>query len=281
MTATTHRAAAPTNVGLSFPRLVRSEWIKVRSIRSTWWCYAVLVVVTIGMAVLLGGYAGDGSDMPQDAMNGQLVSVNTAAVSLAALVVGVLGVLIITGEYGTGQIRSTFTADPGRTGAVLAKAAVLAATTFVVSVVATWIGVAASAALQAASGIHADLTDPAVFLPLLGASVYTTLLALLAFGIGLLVRSSAGGIAITLGILLVLPIILSIVGSLLEAQWVMDLMQFLPSQAGGQLYTYAYDGASSAQDGLVLDGWGGFGVLLAVVVVVNALALTVARTRDV
>jgi ABC-2 type transport system permease protein len=278
MTATT----LPPTVGLGFGRLVRSEWIKLRSIRSTIWCLAILVVVTIAMAVLIGNALDVGTPVGQDSANGTLVTINTASVSLTALVVAVLGVLIITGEYGTGQVRSTFTADPRRTGVILAKASVLAVTTFVVSAVSIWIGVFASAALQAGKGVHADLADPAVFLPLLGASVYVTLLALLAYGIGLLVRSSAGGIAITLGLLLVLPIVLSLIANVLQAQWLLDVTKFLPDQAGAQLYTYsAGDAGGAPQDGIVLNGWGGFGVLTAEVVVVGVLALTVARRRDV
>lgn len=279
MTATT---TTPTMSGvrLSFPRLVRSEWIKLRSIRSTIWCYAILVVITIALAVLLGSVV----DAPpqgggQDQVNSLFVSFATASVTFTALVVGVLGVLIITGEYGTGQIRSTFTADPGRTGAVLAKALVLALTTFLVSAVSTWIGVVAAAALQAGNGIHPDVADPAVVLPILGSSVYVTLVALLAFGFGLLVKSSAGGIAITLGILLVLPIIVQLLAALTGAQWVADLSQFLPSQAGGQLYSPAT--TQQPGTGLQLDGWGGFAVLAAEVLVVGGIALAAARTRDV
>lgn len=280
-TAPAPTSTMPSGVHLSFGRLVRSEWIKLRSIRSTWWCYAILVLVTIGMAALLGNFVTDiGSGAPQDAENGQLVSINTAGVTLSALVVGVLGVLIVTGEYGTGQIRSTFTADPRRTGVVLAKATVLAVTTFVVSAVATWIGVALSAWLQASNGVEADLADPGVFLPILGSSVYVTMLALLAYGIGLIVRSSAGGIAITLGILLVLPVVLAIVGGLLDAQWIGDVAAFLPDQAGGQLFAYSYEGAQTPP-GVVLDGWSGFGVFAGEVLVVGALALFLARRRDV
>ncbi|WP_144715783.1 ABC transporter permease [Curtobacterium pusillum] len=278
MTAAT---TLPPTTGLRFSRLVRSEWVKFRSIRSTVWCFAVLVVLTVAMAVLLGNFVNDaGTRMSQDSANGTLVSINTASVSLTALVVGVLGVLIITGEYGTGQIRSTFTADPRRTGVLLAKAAVLALATFVVSVVATWIGVALSSVLQSARGVHPDVADPAVFMPILGSSVYVTLLALLAFGIGLLLRSSAGAIAVTLGILLVLPIVLSVFGSLLQAQWLLDVGKFLPDAAGGQLYAYSYAG-QGAEPGIVLNGWAGFGVLAAEVVAVGALALAVARRRDV
>jgi len=276
MTATT----MPDSVRLGFGRLLRSEWIKLRSIRSTWWCYAILVAVTVGLATLLGSAVGvPGPDDPTDALYGGFVSINTASVSLTALVVGVLGVLIITGEYGTGQVRSTFTADPRRTGVILAKATVLAVTTFVVSIVSTWIGVLLSAALQSAKGADIVIGDPSVFLPILGSSVYVTLLALLAYGIGLLLRSSAGGIAVTVGILLVLPIVLSGIGNIMAQQWVLDIAKFLPDSAGGQLYSYSYTGVQ--QDGVVLNGWGGFAVLAAEVMAVGALALTVARRRDV
>ncbi|MGL3200195.1 MULTISPECIES: ABC transporter permease [Curtobacterium] len=270
----------PRSTSLSFPRLVRSEWIKLRSIRSTVWCYAIVVVLTLAMAYLLGAVdTGVQRGAPTAVANELIVQVSAASVSLTALVVGVLGVLIITGEYGTGQIRSTFTADPGRTGVVLAKAFVLALTTFVVSAVATWIGVAITSALQAGRDIRPDLADPAVFMPILGSSVYVTLVALLAFGIGLLVRSSAGGIAITLGILLVLPTIVQIIGGLTNQQWIMDASQFLPSSAGAQLYTF--DSGAQQGDGLDLGGWGGFGVLAGEVVVIGAIALAAARSRDV
>ncbi|RPE86746.1 ABC-2 type transport system permease protein [Curtobacterium sp. PhB137] len=286
MSATTSPTTPSTRMHgatrLSFPHLVRSEWIKLRSIRSTFWCYAILVLVTIGMAALVGANTNSGGDqMPTDIANGTLVNVNTVGVLLSSLVVGVLGVLIITGEYGTGQVRSTFTADPRRTGVILAKAVVLAVTTFVVSAVATWIGVLISLPLLAGNGVEPEIGNPSVFLPILGSSVYLTLLALLAYGIGLLVRSSAGGIAITLGILLVLPVVLSLMAGLMNLDWPVNIMKFLPDQAGSQLFAYSYDGQEASQDDIVLNGWGGFGVLAAEVLVVGALALTVARRRDV
>lgn len=286
MSATTSPTTPSTRMSgstrLSFPHLVRSEWIKLRSIRSTFWCYAILVLVTIGMAALVGANTNSGGDqMPTDIANGTLVNVNTVGVLLSSLVVGVLGVLIITGEYGTGQVRSTFTADPRRTGVILAKAVVLAVTTFVVSAVATWIGVLISLPLLAGNGVEPEIGNPSVFLPILGSSVYLTLLALLAYGIGLLVRSSAGGIAITLGILLVLPVVLSLMAGLMNLEWPVNIMKFLPDQAGSQLFAYPYDGQEASQDDIVLNGWGGFGVLAGEVLVVGALALTVARRRDV
>lgn len=287
MSATTSPTTPSTRMHgstkLSFAHLVRSEWIKLRSIRSTFWCYAILVVLTIGMAALIAANTNSGGqDLPTDIANGTFVNANAVGVLLSSLVVGVLGVLIITGEYGTGQVRSTFTADPRRTGVILAKATVLAVTTFVVSVVATWIGVLISLPLMAGNGVEPELGDPSVFLPILGSSVFLTLLALLSYGIGLLVRSSAGGIAITLGLLLVVPGVLALMSGLMKVDWPMDIAAFLPDSAGGQLYAYSYDGASTvANSGIKLNGWGGFGVLAAEVLVVGGLALTLARRRDV
>lgn len=277
---TRQTSTLPDTVRLGFGRLVRSEWIKLRSIRSTIWCYAVLAFVTIAMAVLVGAGSDSGSGIPQDLVNALTVSKSTTAVAFAALVVGVVGVLTISGEYTTGQIRSSFTADPRRVGVALAKAAVVGVVTFVVSTVATWIGVAVSVPLQATHGLHPDLTDWKVLAPILGSSVYLTLIALMALGIGLLVRSSAGGIAITLGLLLVLPGVLSLVGNVTKAQWVSNVVRFLPSESGSQLYQYAVAG-TPAQQGVVLNGWSGFTVLFAEVIVVLALALAAARRRDV
>lgn len=284
MTATT--ASMPGRIGLGPGRLVRSEWIKFRSIRSTFWCFAVIVALTVGLAALIGLNAPvmglpEGARITQEIANRQIVLLSTSSVGFTVLVAAVLGVLIITGEYGTGQIRSTFTADPGRVGAILAKAVVLAVATFVVSAVATWIGVVLVSVFQADKGVHADLADPSVFMPILGSSVYVTLVALLAFGIGLLVRSSAGGIAIALGLLLVVPIVLQLVASLVGQQWLLDVSRFLPDQAGGQLFAYESSGSQPADDGVVLNGWAGFGVLAAWVVAVGTLAIVGAKSRDV
>ncbi|MCL9666162.1 ABC transporter permease [Curtobacterium albidum] len=278
--------AMPSGVGLGFGRLVRSEWIKFRSIRSTWWCYAIIVALTIGLGALLGLYAPivglpEGAEVTQAVANAQIVNLSISSVGFTVLVAAVLGVLIITGEYGTGQVRSTFTADPGRTGAVLAKAVVLAVATFVVSVVATWIGVALVTLFQADKGVEADLADPAVFMPILGSSVYVTGIALLAFGIGLLVRSSAGGIAIALGVLLVLPIVLQLVAGLVDQQWLLDGSRFLPDQAGSQLYTYERSADQPAPEGVVLNGWSGGGILAAWVVAIGVIALAAVKKRDV
>lgn len=267
---------------LTFPRLVRSEWIKLRSLRSTVWCYVILFVLNIAMSVLPALAANpQRRHLTGDAANSMVVLINTINVNLTALVAAVLGVLIISGEYGTGMIRSTFAADPRRYGAVAAKALILAASTLAVSAVSVWIGVLASAPILSSQNIDVNLGNPDVFLPILGALVYVAMITLLAFGIGLLIRASAGGITIALGLLLVVPTILTAVAALTHQTWVANIVQFLPSHAGGQLY--AYQGGSQAADQgdtITLTAWQGFSVLAAEVIAVGVTAVILLKRRD-
>ncbi|GAA4171534.1 ABC transporter permease [Gryllotalpicola koreensis] len=286
------------NIRLSFPRLVRSEWIKLRSIRSTMWCFGILFVLNIGFPILIasvGNFGGTSNPhLTGDSAGTIAVTVVTLGVNFTSLVVGVLGVLIISGEYATGMIRSTFTADPRRLGAFFAKALVLAVATFVVSAVSTWIAALAVHPILGRQNVDFSLSDSKIFLPILGSSVYVVLIALLAFGIGSLVRVSAGGIAITLGLLLVAPLILQILSALLSGtHWPADVSAFLPSNAGGQLFAYASDASTAAQttgggqttvsatsDTISLNGWQGFGVLGAEVLAVGIAAITLLKRRD-
>jgi ABC-2 type transport system permease protein len=292
---TTATAAAPQlgdsaleGARLSFPRLVRSEWIKMRSIRSTVWCFAILFLLNVGFPALIASVGNftqaNGPALTGDTAGTIAVTVVTLGVNFTSLVVAVLGVLIVTGEYSTGMIRGTFTADPGRLGALFAKALVLAVATFVVSAVSTLIALLLVHPILANNGVHFALGDAKVLMPVIGASVYVTLLALLAFGVGTLVRTTAGGIAITLGVLLVAPLILQLVGGLLHADWPADVNQLMPSSAGGQLFAYessrsgVVHGADTSH--WVLNGWGGFAVLAAEVVAVGIAALALVKRRD-
>ncbi|GAA4156465.1 ABC transporter permease subunit [Gryllotalpicola daejeonensis] len=287
-TAPTHQAPHVDldGIRLSFARLVRSEWIKLRSIRSTMWCFGILFVLNIGFPLLIAstGSVG-GTDNPHlvgDNANQVALMVVTLGVNFTQLVVAVLGVLIISGEYATGMIRGTFTANPGRLGSMFAKALVLAIATFVVSAASTWIAAIAVHPILSGQGIDYDLGDSKMFLPILGSSVYVTLVALLAFGIGSLVRASAGGIAITLGLLLVAPLILQILTNLLHGTtWPANVSAFLPSSAGAELFSYTTpSGAQHPADTVVLNGWQGFGVLGAEVLAVGIAALTLVKRRD-
>jgi ABC-2 type transport system permease protein len=272
-----------TDARLTFPGVVASEWIKLRTLRSTWWCAAVLVALSVLMGVLVSAVVDGGGRLPTSQQDALAVQVLTLSVNFTQLVAAVLGVLVISGEYGTGMIRSTFAAVPRRIPAVVAKLLVLAVAVLAIGLVSTALTALAAAPLLGARGIGLA-PDAALWLPVLGGSVYLTLIAVLAFAIGTLLRNSAGGIATALGLLLVVPIVVRLAAGLTRADWLQSADALLPSSAGGQLFTYAAPNGSdlgTATQTLVLNGWGGAAVLLAWIAVFLVPALILVRRRDV
>jgi ABC-2 type transport system permease protein len=234
----------PTDARLSFGGILRSEWIKLVSLRSTVWCYVILVVLTIGMTALLAGLSGVGvpeegtGAFSSEAVQSTWLQTATVGTNLGQLVVAVLGAIVITGEYGTGMIRSTFAAVPGRTAALVGKIVVFGGVTFVVSFVSLVLSALLAAPLLAANGYAVDVADGNVWLGLVGAAGFVTLIGLMALGIGTILRNTAGAIATALGLLLVLPGILQIFAAVTQIEWLFDVVAFLPSSAGAALTSY-------------------------------------------
>jgi len=252
--------------------LLRSEWIKFWTVKSTIWTLSVSSVVIIGLALLASVaivHSNDSNPNPLDAFGGTAF--------LGPLAVAVLGALSITAEYSTGMIRSSFAAEPRRLPVIWAKATILA----LVVLVATALAVAIAAVLQWAifhgKGFYVDATDPQVIRALFGQALYVTAIALFAFALGTLMRQSAAAIATVLGVLLVLPILFQII------PWhvLNDLTPFLPNVAGSQItQTDAQIKASSDPSYVTLSAWEGFGVLLAYVVLVMIPGAWRVKTRD-
>lgn len=267
---------------LGFGRVLRAEWIKLRTLRSTWWCAALVVVVDLLFGLLIALVVPATGARSGAAGQEQIAVIAvTVGTTFAQLIAAVLGVLVISGEYGTGMIRSTFAAVPTRLPAIGAKLLVLVAWTFLVGLVAAGLTLLTTFGLLAGRGIHPHYGDPAVWSPMVGSAVYLALVAALAFAIGTLLRNSGGGIATVIGLLLVVPIGLAVAGGLTQAAWIRTVTALLPSSAGGQLYAYATPrGGLDATDALVLDGWGGLLVLLAWIGVLLLPALILVRARD-
>jgi ABC-2 type transport system permease protein len=234
----------PTDARLTFGGILRSEWIKLVSLRSTVWCYVILVVLTIGLSVLLSGLSGVGvpeeglGELSRESVQSTWLQTASVGINFAQLVIAVLGAMVITGEYGTGMIRSTFAAVPGRIPALVGKIVVFGVVTFVVSFVALVISALVSVPLLGANGYDADVADPAVWLGLVGAAGFVTLIGLMALGIGTIIRNTAGAIAAALGLLLVLPTVLQIFSAVTQIEWLMNSAAFLPSSAGAALTSY-------------------------------------------
>jgi ABC-type transport system involved in multi-copper enzyme maturation permease subunit len=191
-----------------------------------------------------------------------------AGVNLAQLAIGVLGVLLISGEYGTGMVRSTFAAVPKRLPVLWAKAALFALITFVIMVPSAFVAFLGGQQLLGSHGT--TLSAHGALRAVFGVALYLTVIAVFAVALGFLVRSTAGGIATLFGILLVLPGI----GSALPASWQTSVLPYLPSRAGGALYDLHPDPGTLAP-------WTGFGVLCAWAAAALIAAAVVLKRRDV
>ncbi|MBE1875588.1 hypothetical protein [Myceligenerans pegani] len=270
---------------VTFGRLLHSEWIKLWSLRSTWWTLGSTVVILVGFGFLVAIVAqlftnqfADASAEERAAMGGNIFTaplVITGGYEFAALVVAVLGSMLITGEYSTGMIRSTFTAAPHRLGAYLAKALVLAGVTAVLVALSLALAWLVTYPILEPNGITVDWADGDEVRQLYGTVLYTVLVALFALGVGTLIRHTAGSIFTVVAIFLVIPIVFSIATiAASEVPWVLDVNKFLPSIAGAAITPAA------AQTPEILDPWVGIGMLAlytAAVLTAGAISL---KTRD-
>ncbi|GAA4149034.1 ABC transporter permease subunit [Leifsonia shinshuensis] len=234
-------AHAHSEVGrLSFVRVLRSEWIKLRSLRSTFWTLVSVIVLVVGFAALLSFSIPSASTLVSESgprgatldLNNIVATAATFGLRFAQLVVAVLGVLVISGEFSTGMIRSSFAAVPHRFPVLAAKAIMLFVVSFVVGLVslaASW-GIAIS--VMSGKGYHREFDQNTVW-AILGAALYLGLVAVFALGIGTIIKASAGGISAVVGVLFLLPILVSIaVGLLPKATWLADWSHYLISNNG-------------------------------------------------
>jgi ABC-2 type transport system permease protein len=287
-TATTPTNNSPRVSRLTFGGVLKSEFIKLFTLRSTFWCIVIVVVLSIGFGLIVATVQAPArAGVPAAAaltvaqQQAQAVSFATIGSRIGELVLAVLGALVITGEYGTGMIRSTFAAVPKRLPALIAKAIVLAITSFVVGVVA--IGGTAAIIFPLLPGtkkIHPDWTNGHVIDAMLGGVLYLVLVALIAFSLGAIIRNSAGGIAAALGLVLVLPGLVGLIGGLTQLTWIENIANILPSAAGGNLSTYT-DGKTQVVSGIIsLDRLDSGLVVLAWFVVLFVVAAVLLKRRD-
>lgn len=258
---------------VTFAGQLRSEWIKTWSLRSTIWSLAVAVVLMVGTTLLYAlGARGDTS------FSVSSVELLGPGGYFAQLVFAVLGVLMISGEYSTGQIRSTLVAVPRRTSALLAKVVVLVAVTVVTTLLGVVLALLASMPFHAELGTSLDLADGETLRILTGLPLVVAGVALFGFSIGAFVRSSPGALAIVLGMLLVVENVVTAI----PVTFFERIAPFLPSNAGNRL-VYSQEMLElqdSYSSGAHLTPWQGYGVLMAWVAVVMVLAAVLLRRRD-
>jgi len=208
--ATLERRGEFAGCRVTFGGVLRAEWIKFRSLRSTWFSLLAALAIVDGLGTLfaaLHAHRMTNGVRPGGVLFFDATQVSLRGVFLAQLAVGVLGVLVITGEYSTGMIRSSLAAVPRRSPVLAAKAIVFAVPVFAVSFVATLIGFGLGQWAQASTHAQASLSTPGAWRAVVGAAVYLTLIGVLGVGLGFLIRNTAGAVATLFGIVLVAPLL--------------------------------------------------------------------------
>lgn len=255
----------------SFVDLVRSEWIKLRTVGSTVWCLAIFTLVTVGIATLVAlNRNGDAAAPDTPVAIDRVVMHSTIGVAAGQLAVVVLAALAIGSEYGTGMIRTSLTAVPWRRRWLAAKALVVSATALatgaVVNVVAFTVGYAL------APEVSGSPTDPGIVRTVLGGGLYLSALALLTFAVATVARSTTGGIITMAAVVYVVPFFL--LGPAFGG-----VQRFLPAGLGPGNAGWAIMQPGPMQDGL--HPWTGFAVLCAWVVGCMGVAVYTVGERDI
>lgn len=248
--------------------VLRSEWCKLRTVRSTLWTLAFAVAANVVVAVLAATF------IPSRLSSHEKATVDSIRVTLAGLhlsqiALGVLGVLVITSEYSAGMIRATVAAVPRRRTLLAAKAAVFAATAFILATASCLAAYFAFQAALSGQALKSSIGDPGVLRAVLGGGLYLTVLGLLGLGLGSVLRSSAGAIATLFGLLFI-PTILA---SILPATWQNRIAGFLPMNAGDAIYSLRHEAGS-------LTPWAGFGVFCLYAALALAAGFLLITRRD-
>jgi ABC-2 type transport system permease protein len=250
------------------------EWVKFRTVRSTYWTLLFAVVATVGIGALVCVVHINRINhlSPGDRLEFDAVRFSLAGVQLAQLAVGVLGVLVMTNEYTTGVIRATFAAVPQRRLVLAAKGVVFAVAVFVVGEIASFAAFFVGQSILATKSVNVPIGDPGVLRAVIGAGLYLTVLGLFALGLGALVRHTAGAIATFFGLLLVLP---GIVAALPQS-WQDAIEKWLPVNAGEAIFRHGrFLGTSHS-----LAPWTGLGVFAAYAAVALVAAAVLLARRD-
>jgi len=255
----------------TFPDVLRSEWTKLRSVRSTFWALTVTVVLGIGLGTAVSAAAAHGyaRSSASSKLSWDPTGYSQTGVAIASLAIAVLGVLCIGSEYSSGMIRTSLTAVPKRGRVLAAKSLVLGSVTFVVGEATGFAAFFAGQALISGHAPTAALGDPGVARAVAGAGLYLTALAVLSVAAGTLLRHPAAAIACLMAVLLVLPGI----AQALPDSWRNPVTEFWPTLAGGDL-TSVHHAAHT------LPPWDGFGVMCLFTAIVYAIALTLLNRRD-
>jgi ABC-type transport system involved in multi-copper enzyme maturation permease subunit len=253
------------------PRVLRSEWIKLSSLRSIRITLLVSVVMMTGIGVIHAAAAVSNWSQESAARKASFDPVGTVLTGyqFAQLAVGVLGVLVISSEYSSGMIRATLAAVPKRLPVLWGKAAVFTVVTLIIMTVASLAAFYAGMATLSGKHLNVAVSAPGVLRAVVGAGVYLAVVGLIGVALGALLRSTAGAIASLVGVVLLLPVLGDLLGSWVKAH----IYPYLPSIAGGDLMAVRHASGT-------LQPWTGFAVMCAWAAAALAVAAYGLMRRD-
>jgi ABC-2 type transport system permease protein len=277
MTAMTVAAAAPAlrkRAGLA--GTIRSEFTKIRSVRSTYWTLILLVLAGLAWSVIycaatahrwatMGALDKQGFDATQGSVIGLAL--------LGQLVIVVLGALMITSEYSNQSIRTSLTVMPRRGVLFGAKAAVFTAVAAVTAIVASFASFFIGQRLLASTHAAATLSTPRALQAVVMTAMFVVLCGLFAYGLGAVLRNTAGTITAAYGFLFLLPQL----AKALDPTWYYDLVRWLP---GGDFVALITSSSAGQPVAHMFSAWTEMGIFAAYVAVLLALGASALRTKD-
>jgi ABC-2 type transport system permease protein len=282
---------------------IASEFTKLRSVRSTYWTLGALFVVSVGLSLAItAGIAANMANNPGNKAGFDATQTSLGAFfELGQLIIAVIGAMVITSEYSTGMIRTSLTAQPRRGVVYAAKAIAFTAVTLVISLVTAFVAFFTGQAMLSGKGVAASLfhtvTIPAsanvncspggctatfsgtdvinpstVLTAVIGTALFVTIVALIAFGVGSIVRHTAGTIAIVIAFLFIVPIL----EHTLPDNWRFDIMRFLPDAASLVVSTTI----AGNGPGHLWSAWPQLGITALWAVALVGIGAYLFRTRD-
>ncbi|HWA67677.1 MAG TPA: ABC transporter permease [Mycobacteriales bacterium] len=255
-----------------FRNVLVSEWTKLRSVRSTYWCVLVSIIVGVGLGAAIS--AGSAAGYSQESLHDQLLF-DPAAISLAGLffsqlALGVFAIMTVSAEYSTGMIRSTVAAVPQRGYLLAAKATMVALVSFVTSIAVAFTAFPIGQAILNRHHLGVSLGAPHVARAVLGGGLYIGALSLMALGLATIIRHTAGAITALVAVVFIIPIVTQLLPDSLQH----DFARYLPANAGSAITNVVQTSDS-------LGPWSGYAVFLAWTALVIAIGYYMLRTRDV
>jgi hypothetical protein len=254
----------------TFADALRSEWTKLRTVRSTRWALAIATVLGVGLGALISAvsashYATD----PGLRLNWNPADRSLRSLEIAQLAFAILGVLVVTGEYSTGMIRTSLAAVPKRSRMLAAKSLVFGTVALLAGEIISFATFFIGQVIIHGKAPSATIGQHEVLRAVIGAGLYLAVLALLGLALGVILRHAAAAIGAGVAILLVLPGI----ANALPTSWSRPIEKYWPTNAGQQV-------AQVVRDAHTITPWLGLALFVGFVAVMMAAGFVLLELRD-